>query len=78
VQVCSDACAVETGSAPEIKGVSYYSDGAILMDGVDAPFAILGPGYLGMSGQPNETISVENLEKSVAIYRRIAETWLTT
>jgi hypothetical protein len=38
---------------PAIRGVSYYSDGAILLDGITVPFAILGPGDLGMSGQPD-------------------------
>nr|WP_241188248.1 M20 family metallopeptidase [Pseudohalocynthiibacter aestuariivivens] len=76
VSICKSACRKSTGSDPEVKGVSYYSDGAILLDGIKAPFAIVGPGYLGMSGQRDETILVRNLRDSVDIYRRIAEEWL--
>lgn len=76
VGVCSAATRHHTGRVPEIKGVSYYSDGAILLDGLDVPFAILGPGILGMSGQVDETIPAVNLPKMVQIYRQIAEDWL--
>lgn len=76
IQVCAQAIKCETGHPPTIKGVSYYSDGAILLDGIKAPFAILGPGYLGMSGQANEVIKLDNLHAAVRIYRSIAENWL--
>ena len=76
VRLCCAATAAETGRTPDIKGVSYYSDGAILLDGITAPFVILGPGTLGMSGQTDETIPVANLAAVIGIYRRIAESWL--
>jgi succinyl-diaminopimelate desuccinylase len=76
VALCADKCRAVTGREPKIQGVSYYSDGAILMDGVEAPFAIVGPGDLGGSGTPNESVSVANLQKAVLIYRDIAEAWL--
>ena len=76
VNLCSKVTRHHTGRTPEIKGVSYYSDGAILLDGIKAPFVILGPGILGMSGQADEVIPVENLHKAVEIYREIAEEWL--
>jgi succinyl-diaminopimelate desuccinylase len=77
VQACAAAVTAETGRRAAIKGVSYYSDGAILMNGLDAPFAILGPGDLGASGQPDETAPVDALLKAVDIYVRIAEDWLS-
>ena len=73
---CSNAIGEVIGSDPEIVGVSYYSDAAILLDGIDAPFAIVGPGDLGMSGQYDETCSVERIEAAVEIYARIAEQWV--
>jgi succinyl-diaminopimelate desuccinylase len=75
VQACVRAVACKTGRQPEIKGVSYYSDGAILLDGLDVPFAIVGPGDLGLSGQPNETASVQHIRDVVGIYRAIIEAW---
>ena len=72
---CTAAIREVVGSEPEILGVSYYSDAAILLDGIDAPFAIVGPGELGMSGQYDETCSVERIEAAVEIYARIAEQW---
>lgn len=76
VRTCAQAAERETGRTPEILGVSYYSDGAILLDGLDVPFAILGPGTLGMSGQVNETIPAGNIMAAARIYARIAEDWL--
>ena len=70
VGVCSAATAAETGRNPEIMGVSYYSDAAVLLDGLDVPFAILGPGTLGMSGQRHETIPAGNVMAAARIYAR--------
>lgn len=77
VAACTAAIASRTGHAPQIKGVSYYSDGAILLEGLDVPFAIVGPGDLGMSGQANETASVERIRQVVDIYVDIATRWLS-
>lgn len=76
VQLCEQACLAENGHMPKILGVSYYSDGAILLDGLDVPFIILGPGLLGMSGQRDEVIPADNLHKAVRIYTQIARQWL--
>lgn len=76
VKICSTAVRSTTGRKPQILGVSYYSDGAILMEGLNVPFAIVGPGTLGMSGQLNETIPVGEVEKATQIYVRIAQDWL--
>lgn len=76
VELCQEACRRVTGREPKVMGVSYYSDGAVLMDGVDASFAIIGPGQLGGSGTPNESVSIENVEQAVSIYRTVAEAWL--
>lgn len=76
VACCAAAVTARTGQAPAVKGVSYYSDGAILLDGLDVPFCILGPGDLGMSGQADETASVEAIRAAADIYVRIAEEWL--
>jgi succinyl-diaminopimelate desuccinylase len=76
VQLCQEACTAVRGHEAKILGVSYYSDGTVLMDGVDAPFAIIGAGELGGSGTPNESVPVGNVEKAVWIYKTIAEQWL--
>lgn len=76
VTCCSAAVAARTGRVPAVKGVSYYSDGAILLDGLKVPFCILGPGDLGMSGQSDETASVDAIRAAADIYVRIAEQWL--
>jgi succinyl-diaminopimelate desuccinylase len=76
IATCANAVAARTGRKPTIKGVSYYSDGAILLDAINAPFAILGPGDLGMSGQPDETASADAIRACTDIYVKIAEDWL--
>jgi succinyl-diaminopimelate desuccinylase len=77
IRLCTDICCKRLGRAPEIKGVSYYSDGTVLLDGLNVPFAIIGPGELGQSGQPDESVSVENVVKAVDIYEDIARAWLS-
>lgn len=76
VTCCAEAVRARTGRAPAMRGVSYYSDGAILLDGLDVPFCILGPGELGMSGQSDETAGVAAIRAAADIYVRIAEAWL--
>lgn len=77
VTLCGVVCARHHGSAPAIRGVSYYSDATVLLDGIEAPFAIIGPGELGLSGQPDESVSIDNVVKAAAIYSDIAEAWLS-
>jgi len=74
-RACQAAIQRVTGRQPNVLGVSYYSDAAILLDGIDAPFAIVGPGDLGMSGQYNETCSAAHINAAVEIYVQIAEHW---
>jgi len=76
VACCARAVAAVTGRTPDVRGVSYYSDAAILLDGISVPFAILGPGDLGMSGQYDETARADLLHAAVDIYVRVAEDWL--
>ncbi|MER9708339.1 M20 family metallopeptidase [Mesorhizobium sp. M0204] len=76
VRLCIEVCQRHRERAPEIKGVSYYSDGTVLLDGLSVPFAIIGPGTLGLSGQPDEFVSIENVHKAVEIYQEVARAWL--
>lgn len=77
IRLCSDVCTRHTGRAPALKGVSYYSDATVLLEGLDVPFAIVGPGDLGLSGQPDESVSIDNVLKAAEIYADIAEAWLS-
>jgi succinyl-diaminopimelate desuccinylase len=76
VQLCGAVCERHLGRRPAVKGVSYYSDGAVLLAGLSVPFAIVGPGNLGLSSQPNEWVSIDNVRRAVGIYAEIAATWL--
>lgn len=77
VQLCAQAVEAKLQRRPAIKGVSYYSDAAILLDGIKVPFAILGPGDLGMSGQTDETASAKAIADVVDIYTGIVQSWLS-
>lgn len=77
VAACARAVESVRRRAPDIRGVSYYSDAAILLDGLDVPFAIVGPGELGMSGQPDESVSAEAVRQAAAIYAEIIADWQT-
>jgi succinyl-diaminopimelate desuccinylase len=77
VKLCADICARHCGRVAALKGVSYYSDATVLLEGLNVPFAIVGPGDLGLSGQPDESVSIENVWKAAAIYADIAEALLS-
>ncbi|TGU45700.1 M20 family peptidase [bacterium M00.F.Ca.ET.152.01.1.1] len=77
VKLCIDVCGRHRDRAPEIKGVSYYSDATVLLDGLSVPFAIIGPGSLGQSGQPDEFVSIDNVLKAVEIYQDVTRAWLS-
>ncbi len=77
VAACAAATLAETGRPPALRGVSYFSDGAVLLDGHAAPFCILGPGRLGDSGTADESLSVADLLAATRIYARIAQEWLS-
>jgi succinyl-diaminopimelate desuccinylase len=74
--LCADAVRAETGQEPRKLGVSYYSDGAILLDGLSVPFAILGPGRLGHSGSRDEAVSAAAVRQAARLYAVIARAWL--
>jgi len=77
VQLCLNVCERYRSSPPKIRGVSYYSDATVLLNGISAKFAIVGPGELGLSGQPDESVPIENVTQAAKIYAEIATTWLT-
>jgi len=77
VQLCFSICERHRDSPPKIRGVSYYSDATVLLDGISAKFAIVGPGELGLSGQPDELVDIDNVTKAARIYTDIAKAWLT-
>jgi succinyl-diaminopimelate desuccinylase len=76
VGACVDACREVTGAAPEPGGVSYYSDATVICPAHDLPMVILGPGELGMSGQTDEYVELDKLERAVPIFERVARTML--
>ncbi|NSZ48771.1 M20 family metallopeptidase [Agrobacterium vitis] len=77
VTLCTEVCSRHRAEPPAIKGVSYYSDGTVLLDGLSVPFAIIGPGDLGLSGQPDESVSIDNVLKAADIYEDVSLAWLS-
>lgn len=49
-------------------GSPYYTDGALLAPGLNAPMVICGPGEAACAHQANEWVSVENLVLATRIY----------
>lgn len=76
VQLCKKVCEKYNDNV-EIKGVSYFSDASVLLEDQPIPFAIIGPGELGLSGQINEWVSIEKVHRAVKIYTDIAREYLT-
>jgi succinyl-diaminopimelate desuccinylase len=57
-----------TGRQPELRGVTYATDGAVLAPGFDIPMMICGPGTPGIIHQPDEYVEIEQLVQATAIY----------
>lgn len=76
VVLCQQVCEKYTKNVA-VKGVSYYSDSSVLLEDLPIPFAIIGPGELGLSGQINEWVSIEQVHLAVKIYTDIAREYLT-
>jgi succinyl-diaminopimelate desuccinylase len=75
-KVCLEACRRHRGINPKIAGVSYYSDATIYASAWRTPFAIIGPGELGMSGQPDEYVEIDKVTLAARIFERVARQWL--
>jgi len=76
VTACVTACFAVRNATPTIAGVSYYSDATILAPAFNLPFAIIGPGELGMSGRPDESVEVARVHEAVTLYHRIVADWM--
>jgi succinyl-diaminopimelate desuccinylase len=59
------------------QGVAYYSDATILTAAHGTPFVIIGPGELGLSGQPDEYVHLSRVEKSVGVFVDLARRWMS-
>jgi succinyl-diaminopimelate desuccinylase len=78
VATCIASCARLLGAAPAVRGVAYYSDATIYTAAHGTPFAIVGPGELGMSGRPDEYVDISKVRRAVSIFTDIARTWLSS
>ena len=63
------------GGRGEVRGVAYFSDAAVLAAGRDVAFAIVGPGEIGLSAQPDEWVDLAKVEAAARIYAEVAESW---
>lgn len=75
-KTCLQACRQQSSRTPKIGGVSYYSDATIYATAWGTPFVILGPGELGMSGQPDEYVELDKVTMAARIFRNVAMLWL--
>lgn len=72
VALTLDASRWRLGHAPTPGGVAYFSDAVIYSPALNLPSIVIGPGELGMSGQPNEYVYVDNLIAAAEIYQWMA------
>jgi succinyl-diaminopimelate desuccinylase len=60
IRHAAEAVAGVLGTAPRVRGATYYTDGGMWV-GRDIPMVIFGPGDDGLAHQPNERVPVEHL-----------------
>jgi succinyl-diaminopimelate desuccinylase len=76
VDIALNAVGDITGQPRAPKGVSYFTDGAILANRLNIPMVNIGPADTGMTHQPNENVEVSRLVQAVKIYLLIASWYL--
>jgi succinyl-diaminopimelate desuccinylase len=76
VQTCVGAARDVLGREPEVSGVPYYTDGAILAPALGVPMVILGPGEVGRSGSVDEYVQLDRLHASAEIFLEAARRYL--
>ena len=57
------------------RSANYYTDGSVFRKYFDGPILIYGAGDTTLAHQPDESISIDNLENSVKFYLRLVETY---
>jgi succinyl-diaminopimelate desuccinylase len=62
--------------APEVRGVSYYTDASVLMPPTRVPTVIFGPGDERLCHQPNEQVEVAQVLTAVRCYAALARRML--
>jgi succinyl-diaminopimelate desuccinylase len=67
----------QTYGAPSSRvAAPYYTDASVLVEArPDLPVVVYGPGDDRLAHQPNEWVSIEAFDKSVAFYERLATTY---
>jgi succinyl-diaminopimelate desuccinylase len=60
------------GSAPRVRGASYYTDGGMWV-GANVPMVIFGPGDDRLAHQPNERVPVQHLALATRGYLALVE-----
>lgn len=73
----ADMDTVPVGSLPRQRPLFSGAIEGRRLHGLDMPFAVLGPGDLGLSGRPDELVSIASVQAAAAIYAAIAESWLS-
>jgi succinyl-diaminopimelate desuccinylase len=68
----ADAVEVVVGSAPAVRGATYYTDGGMWV-GSGVPMVIFGPGDDKLAHQPNERVPVQQLELATRGYLALLE-----
>lgn len=76
VGISLDAVEQVTRVPRQPKGVSYFTDGAVLANRLQIPMVIIGPADTGMTHQPNEHVEVVRLVQAVKAYLLIATRYL--
>ncbi|BCV20303.1 M20 family metallopeptidase [Moorella sp. Hama-1] len=59
----------------EAKGVSYYTDASVFVEGNNIPFIILGPGEETQAHQPDEYVVIDNVLAAAEFYAVLALLW---
>jgi succinyl-diaminopimelate desuccinylase len=77
VVLCAQACEEVLGAVPKLTGVPYYTDGAIIAPRMNLPMVIIGPGEVGKSGSVDEYVEIDKLNRSLDIFTRVAERYLS-
>lgn len=54
-----------------IKGAKFFTDGSIVLNKYDIPFAIYGPGLVNQCHMDNEYVPLDTIERAETVYRSL-------
>lgn len=69
------ACARQSTADVGVRGINYYTDASVLLEGHQLPVIFYGPGDDAQAHQPNEYVMIKKYLTAINFYKSFARQW---